>query len=159
MEGFALCAFKLHSTALMLQIRTGLPSGMWYSCVCYLANICRQTSGVTGMTSADLFQVLLTFTSVLDYVLSFVLVHPFPSLSFSCSLYSWLSPFLLYFISSLLSSPLFSSSPDVGAGPGGSCCSLQFVSVKHQLVSEGVCARPLGRSCSSTAALDFYSFS
>ncbi len=62
------------------------------------------------------------------------------------------------FIPSLLS-PLFSSSPDVGAGPGGSCCSLQFVSVKHQLVSEGACARLLGHSCSSAAALDFYSFS
>lgn len=58
--------------------------------------------------------------------------------------------FLLYSILSLLSSPLCSFSPDVGAGPGGSCCSLQFVSVKHQLVSEGVCTRLLGRSCSST---------
>lgn len=93
----------------------------------------------------------------------FFFITPLPSLAFSRSLSSLLPPppfffFLLYSISFLLSSPLCSFSPDVGAGPGGSCCSLQFVSVKHQLVSEGVCARLLGRSCSSAAALDFYSF-
>ena len=59
----------------------------------------------------------------------------------------------------LLPSPRFSSSPDVGAGPDGSCWSLQFVSVKHQLVSEGVCAQLRRGSCSSAAAQDFYGFS
>lgn len=76
------------------------------------------------------------------------------------------TPVLLSFIllkalsmpySAIFFTSLFSSSPDVGAGPDRSCCSLQFVSVKHQLVSEGGCARRFGHSCSSAAAQDFYS--
>lgn len=82
-----------------------------------------------------------------------------PLYLFSLSLYSCFYHFCCSPMSSLLLSPLFSFSPDVGAGPDGSCCPLHFVSVKHQLVSEWVCAQPLRRSCSSSTALGFYSFS
>lgn len=62
-------------------------------------------------------------------------------------------PFAILFFFFFHSFPthLFSSSPDVGAGPDRSCCSLQFVSVKHQLMSKGACAQLLGHSCGSAA--------
>lgn len=94
-----------------------------------------------SVTSADLL-----LSSPLDYVFFRLLswFTPFPSLpcpSPGRFTYGLLSPHCRAVISSLPSSLLCSSSPDVGAGPGGSCCSLQFVSVKHQLVSQGVCAQ------------------
>lgn len=64
---------------------------------------------------------------------------------------------LLYYISTLLSSLLFSSSPDVD--PDGSCCPVHFVSVQCQLVSKRACVQLLKCSCSSTAVQDFYGFS
>lgn len=121
-------------------------------------NICPKTSWLAGMTSAQApgFIHFYFYTAFIW----FVVVQAFPLCpSFVHYIHGFLLFAVLHLLYPLLCSPLFSSSPDVGADPGGSCCSLQFVSVKHQLVSEWVCARLHGHSCSCAVALDFYSFS
>lgn len=100
-----------------------------------------------------LFQIKYLVCELLDYVI-LSLLTPLPLCP---SLFHYTHGFLPFAAVSPLSLLLSSSSPDVGTGPSGSCCSLQCACVKHQLVLNQVCTRLPGRSCSSAVALDFYS--